>query len=322
MKKTILSILLAILCLTGKSFGQVGITADEAYLLDTLRTHSYSAGLSFLFFISDSEMKDYTNLRLHNSLHFNYMFEKTDTEMGFRQFIERKDNGDWISNQQLFLYGGFFKYRTINPDIAVQRKVFPEAVAIYQDNTDRGLRRRFQLWAMIHPWGLYKPKFSLNFGVGILHDWSSWEVNDKKEIDAVSPELREKILFINSRIKLRKNMYQDHNEWRPVVYVTFDYHINEVITAKFSAAYQQSLVSPYSKEIKAAYPDLKKVHPYIQGHLDVSVKLYKGLALNATLNMDYENNNLSLYKSSWSYNMLAGFSWTFSNQKRRIPLKQ
>ena len=302
-------------CLQGQA--QIGVIADKAYVLDTLKTNSYSAGLSFLFYVSDNEMKEHTNYRFANSGHFTWLFEKTDIEASLRQIVERQSDGEWISNDFVLLSSGIHKYRPIGDGKTILRKTYAEPIFIYQDNSDRGLRRRFQAGALFHPWGLIRPKFNVNVGLGIVRDWSSWEVNDAEEIAAASPELREKIEFINSRVDLRKGMYQDHSEWRPMLLLTMHYRLNERVNFNINTSYQQSLKSPYSSEIKAVYHDLKRVYPYILTQFDIHVNLYKGLSMSLSTTIDYENSNLSLYKSSWAYSTLIGFSWTFSNQAVR-----
>ena len=315
MKKYIALFALLLACVPFKGYGQIGVIADKAYVLDTLKTNSYSAGLSFLFYLSDNEMKDYTNYRFVNSAHFTYVFEKSDIEVSLRQTMEHESDGDWYNNHLVLLSSGLFKYKPIDEKRTVLQKFYAEPIAIYQSNSDHGLRRRFQVGALVHPWGFYRPKFNFNVGVGAVYDWSSWEVNDQKEIAGASPELQEKIRFINARVDLRKDMYQDHSEWRPMLLLSVDYRLSGTVSFNLNAAYQQSLVSPYSQEIRDVYPDLGKVHPYILTQFNMNVKLYKGLAMSLSSSVDYENNNLSLYKSSWSYSALVGFSWTFSNQR-------
>ena len=317
MKRTLLLALLLLVCPLLRGRAQIGVVSDRADALDTLRTHSWSAGLSFLFYISDDEMNDHTTYRFLNSAHFTYVFNRTDVEMGLRQAIERQDGGKWVSNNLLMLSAGIYKYKPLGNGNAVLRKLYVEPIAVYQDNSDRGLRRRFQLGGLFHPWGYYRPKFNANIGVGVVYDWSSWEVNDRRAIEAAPPALREKIEFINSRVRLRKDMYQDFSEWRPMLLATVNYKMSSAVNFLLYAAYQQSLVSPYSREIKDAYPDLAKVYPYILTQFDINFKLYKGLAMSLSASVDYENSNLSLYKSSWDYSMLVGFSWTFSNQRIR-----
>lgn len=300
-------------CLRG--YGQIGVIADKAYAHDTLRTNSISVGYSFLFYISDDEMNAHTNYRFLNSGHFDYVFKTTDIDLSLRQTIERESDGGWSSNNLVYLSSGISKYKPIAEDKAVLRKLYPEPIAIFQNNTDRGLHRRFQFGGLLHPWSYFHPKFNINIGVGVVYDWSSWEVNNQNEIDDASPELKEKIQYINSRIKLKDNMYQVHNEWRPMLMLSINYRVINEVSFNLNTSFQQSLVSPYSKEIQKVYPDLGKVYPYVLTQLDANIKLYKNFFMSLSMSLDYENNNLSLYKSSWAYSMLVGVSWKFSNQR-------
>ncbi|MDL2319883.1 hypothetical protein LJC45_01985 [Alistipes sp. OttesenSCG-928-B03] len=310
--------LLAVLfwgCLPVGAFAQTEVIADKAYVLDTLRSDSHSSSLGLLFYVSDGEMDD-ASFRLAASAHFTYVFRRHDIELSFRQIADC-DGGVWDNNSLLLLSGGMMKYRPIDGGRTVLRRLYVEPVFIYQNNSDRGLRRRFQLGALVHPWGYYRPKFNIYFGIGAVYDWSSWEVNDAAEIAAADPALREKIEFVNARIRMRKGMYQDHSEWRPMLLLTVNYKANNTISLKLNTSFQQSLRSPYSKEIREKYPYMGRVYPYVLTHLDLTFKVYKGLALNISASVDYENSNLSLYKSSWGYNTLIGFTWTFSNHSAR-----
>lgn len=314
MKKYLIVLIVLLFGSASKGLGQIGVIADKAYVLDTLRAHSYSAGLSFLFYISDNEMDAHASYRFLNSAHFTYLFSKTDIELSLRQSIGRGDDSEWSTTQLIMLSSGIYKYRPINPTDVVLRKLYPELLFIYQDNSDRGLKRRFQLGVLVHPWALFRPKFNVNVGVGIVYDWSSWEVNEQGEIDGSAPELQEKIRFINSHMRLRKNMYQDHSEWRPMLLLVVNYKMNQTVSFNLNTSYQQSLTSPYSREIRSVYPDLGKVYPYVLTQFNIRVKLYKGLAMDLSATVDYENSNMSLYKSSWAYTTLIGVSWIFSNQ--------
>lgn len=313
MRKSLFALFLLFAGLSARSYGQIGVIADKAYVLDTLRMHSYSAGLSFLFYISDNEMNDHTTYRFLNSAHFTYLFQATDIELSLRQSIERGSDSEWTSSQLIMLSSGIFKYKPIDDVRAVLRKLYPEVLFIYQDNSDRGLRRRFQLGALVHPWAFFHPKFNVNIGAGIVYDWSAWEVNKQEEIEASSPELQEKIRFVNSHMKLRKNKYQDHSEWRPMLLIAMNYKMSKTVSFNLNTSYQQSLTSPYNKEIRSVYPDLGKVYPYVLTQFNMRVNLYKGLSMTLSTTVDYENSNMSLYKSSWAYTTLVGLSWVFSN---------
>ena len=301
--------------LLAKSHGQIRAIANKMTKIDTLKTNSLSLNVDLLFNISDDEMSKYVDYKFINSLRFNYLFHNTDIDLIFRQVLERKDNGSFYQNNFLMLSSGIYQYKSIENQKTIQRKFYPEPLFIFQNNSDRGLQYRFQVGALVHPWSFVQKKVKFNFGVGIVYDWSSWSVNDAKKISGSSPELQEKIGFVNSHIKLRKNLYQDHNEFRPMILLSLNYDINNILNIYLAAAAQQSLSSPYSKEIQKQYSDLKKVYPYIVSHFDINIKIYKGIALKVSARIDYENNNLSLYDSSWEYNILFGGSWTFSNQK-------
>jgi hypothetical protein len=165
------------------------------------------------------------------------------------------------------------------------------------------------------------PKFKLNLGLGLMYDWSSWEVNKMSKINAVSPEVKEKILFINSHSKLKNDMYQYHYEWRPMLLLNMIYRTGDFLNLNFVTSYQQSLVSPFNEVVKAAYPELRKIYPYIYSRFSVTAKVNKGLALRSTVVVDYENNNLSIYASSWEYSVLFGVIWGFSNQMGKRPYR-
>ena len=110
-------------------------------------------------------------------------------------------------------------------------------------------------------------------------------------------------------------MYQHHDEFRPMLLLNMNFKASDRLNINWFTWYQQSLVSPFTEEIKAAYPELAKVYPYIFSQLSVSARIHKGLALKSTIMLDYENNNLSIYNSSWEYRVLFGVVWSFSNQK-------
>ncbi len=313
--RTILIMLL--FCLGMKSYGQIEVIANKVYSLDTLKTNSVSLNLDLLLYVSDNEMDQFTEIRVANSALFNYLFRNTDIELTFRQIIERQDDGSFYFNHYLMLSSGIYKYKPIDKKRTMLRKFYPEPIFIVQNNSDRGLRWRFQIGVLFHPWAIIRPKFKLNFGLGFVYDWSSWEVNNMDKIDAVSSGLKDKILFINSHIKLRKNMYQDHSEFRPMLLLNLDYKINNILRLAYHTSFQQSLTSPYNKEITTVYPELKKVYPYILLQFEFYAMIYKGISLKFAAGLDYENNNLSLYESSWGYSLLFGVAWNFSNQKIR-----
>ena len=110
-------------------------------------------------------------------------------------------------------------------------------------------------------------------------------------------------------------MYQHHYEWRPMLLLNARFRASDLLSMSFITSNQQSLVSPFNEVIKAAYPELRKVYPYIYSRFSVTAKVYKGIAIKSTVVVDYENNNLSIYASSWEYSVLFGVIWSFSNQK-------
>jgi len=112
-------------------------------------------------------------------------------------------------------------------------------------------------------------------------------------------------------------MYMDNSEFRPTLFLSLSYQITEALNAGVFFSHQQSVVSPFNDEVKAAYPELKKVYPYIYTQVALGVKLHKNVSLKASFTLDYENNNLSIYDSSWEYNILFGAMWSFSAQKEK-----
>ena len=315
MKAYRIGCLLLLIFLLTKSQGQISAITNKMSKTDTLKTNSLFLNVDLLFNISNDEMTQYVDYKLIHSLRLNYLFVHTDVDVIFRQILEREDNGSFYYSNFLMLSSGIYQYKHLDNQKAIPRKIYAEPLFIFQNHSDRGLQYRFQVGALLHPWSFVEKKVKFNLGVGIVYDWSSWSVNDAKKISNSPIELQEKIGFINSHIKMRKNLYQDHNEFRPMILLNLNYDINNILNIYLAAAAQQSLSSPYNKEIQKQYPDLKKVYPYIISQLDINVKIYKGIALRASARIDYENNNLSLYDSSWEYNILFGGSWTFSGQK-------
>ena len=49
------------------------------------------------------------------------------------------------------------------------------------------------------------------------------------KINASKPEVRDKILFVNSHTKLRDDMYIDNSEFRPTLFLSLSYQINEML---------------------------------------------------------------------------------------------
>ena len=296
-------------------FSQIEIVAKKIDKLDTLNTQSFSIDLDFQFYSSHKETDSYLAYRVINAARCNYLFHYSDLELTFRQILDRRENGNMYYNHYVNLSSGVHKYQPVTAQKSVVRPLYPELMLILQNNTARGLQWRFQTGALFHPVKVIYPNFKVNFGLGLVYDWSSWEVNNVEKINAVSPEMKEKILYINSHTKLKKDMYQHHYEWRPMLLLNARYRASELLSMSFITSYQQSLVSPFNEVIKSAYPELRKVYPYMYSRFSVSAKVYKGIAIKSTVVVDYENNNLSIYASSWEYSILFGVIWSFSNQK-------
>jgi hypothetical protein len=296
------------------AFSQIEILGKKIDKLDSLNTHSFAIDLDFQFYTSQKQTDAYPDYRIINAASCNYIFDHSDLELNFRQKLDRRTNGNLYYNHYINLSSGLHKYRPVTAQKSVVRPLYPELLLILQNNTGRGLQWRFQTGMLFHPLKVIYPKLKINFGLGLVYDWSSWEVNNTAKINAVSPEMKEKILFINSHTKLKNDMYQHHYEWRPMLLLNANYRTSDLLTMNFVTSYQQSLVSPFNEVIKEAYPELRKVYPYIYSRLTASAKVYKGLALRSTVIMDYENNNLSIYASSWEYSILFGVVWSFSNQ--------
>jgi hypothetical protein len=111
----------------------------------------------------------------------------------------------------------------------------------------------------------------------------------------------------------------DFSEWRPSIMINLSYQMSEALKLTLFTSYQQSVVSPFNEMIKIAYPELGKVYPYIYSNLSIGAKVYKGLALKTSILLDYENNNLSIYDSSWEYCIILGVTWNYSG-KKSLPL--
>ena len=310
-----LAMLLLCVC-AGKVFCQLEEVVEKKIdQIDTLNTHSFYFDLDFQFHLSHQETDDYRDLRFVHATKYNYLFRHSDIELNFRQILERASDGHLYYNHYAMLSSGLFKYRPVGAKKTIIRPLHPELLLISQNNTGRGLHWRFQTGALFHPFKVIYPKFKTNFGIGFVYDWSSWEVNNEEKINDVEPEMRKKIRFINSNTKLKRDMYQNHNELRPMLLLNAYYTSDDVISLHWLISYQQSLMSPFNETIKNEYPELKKVYPYIFSQFSVSAQIYKGLAFKSTIMLDYENNNLSIYASSWEYRVLFGIVWKISNQK-------
>ena len=283
--------------------------------VDTLNTQSFAIDLDFQFHLSHKETNAYRDFRFVHASRFNYLFNHSDVELNFSQILEHSKDGHLYYNHYAILSSGLFKYRPVNAEKTVIRPLHPELLFISQNNTGRGLHWRFQAGALLHPLKIIYPKFKANLGLGVVYDWSSWEVNNLEKINAVSSNyIKEKIIFINSNTQLKKGMYQHHYEFRPMLLLNARYRADEKLNMNLIVSYQQSLVSPYNDVIKDKYPELLKIYPYIFSQFSISANIHRGFALKSTIMVDYENNNLSIYASSWEYRVLFGIVWTFSTQ--------
>jgi hypothetical protein len=289
--------------------GQAPAVTQKFTSRDTLQVRSLYADISLLLMVSDEEMVPHTDFALLDRAHLRYVFGRSDVDMLLAQSLER-DNNDVLSyNNYLALSSGIMKYQPAGEGLVSFRHLYPEAIFIFQNNTYRGLASRFQAGALLYPWSLHLPKLKLNVALGGVYDWSKWKVNEEDKIASCSPEMQRKINFINRNMPLERNMYQLNNEFRPMLVIDARLYLTDVLHLHLSTSYQQSLVSPYSKEIIDVYPELGKVYPYILSRLQVSTRVSKYISLQTTLALDYENSNLALYDSSWQYNLMFGLAF-------------
>ena len=314
----ILSILL-IFSLSINCWGQDESEVNESGKSDTLKINRLTANLDLLFYLSHKEMNQYPDLKAVNMAQVNYLLKDTEIGLYFRQILDRLDNGYLYYNHYLNLSADIFKYKPLHDKSALVRLLRPTPVFIFQNNSGRGLNKRFQTGLFFFPIRHLSSNLKINAGLGCLYDWSSWEVNNRDRIEVLPPANKEKILFINSHSNLRKDLYMDFSEWRPTLFLNLSYQMSDVISVSIFSSYQQSLVSPFKEEIKVVYPELKKVYPYTYSQLSIGAKVYKGLSVKCSFLLDYENNNLSIYSSSWEYSILLGVSWNFSS-KETIPV--
>jgi len=282
---------------------------------DTLKIDTFSMNADFLFYLSHKQLNKYVDVRFVNSAKANYVVKTTDFGLYYRQILDRLYNGYLYSNHYLNLSVGVGKFNPARKEHFYGRIYYPELIFIFQNNTARGLQKRFQTGLFFDPVRYYSPKIKIGVGLGCLYDWSSWEVNDIEKINAAPPEWIDMIYFVNSHSKLRDNMYMDFSEFRPTLFLSVNYQVNDFLDISVFLSHQQSLVSPFSDEIKAAYPVLKKIYPYHLSQWAVTAKVYKGLGVKSTFILDYENNNLSMYDSSWEYSILLGVTWVFKNNR-------
>ena len=307
---------LLILSISVNGFGQ---SEAETGGTDTLEIKTFSIDLDLMFYLTHKEMNSYPDLKFVNMVHTYYVLKDTELGLYCRQILDRLDNGDISYYHYVNLYSGIFKYKPAPEKNAFLRFLRPEPMFIFQNNSERGLSKRFQAGLFVFPVRYFRPNVKINLGAGLLRDWSSWDVNNSAKIENSSPEIKDKILFINSHTKLRENRYMDFSEWRPALFLNLNYQMNDAVKLTLFSSYQQSLVSPFNETIKAAYPELNKVYPYLYSHLSVGIKVYKGLSIKTSFLIDYENNNLSIYDSSWEYSIISGVTWNFSG-KKSLPL--
>lgn len=289
---------------------------EKFTLRDTLKANELYANLSLLFLLSDDQNSRHADFNTVNSAHLRYVINRGDVDLLCRQNVELGSDGAYSYNHYVVLSASMRKYDTIPRNRVTFRKRYLEALFIFQNNSDRGLTSRFQAGALFYPYTLHQPKLKLNLGVGGVADRSAWYVNNASAIADCSPELQDKINYVNSRVALKRNKYQIYSEFRPMALVNVCYRVTKALDFRFTTSYQQSLKSPYSKEIQAKYPDLGKVYPYILSTFEVNTSVNPRISLQAFFAVDYENNNLTLYASSWQYRGLFGL--TFHLQKKEL----
>jgi len=322
MKKHLILVVLLICSSTIKSWGQTDtLTIDTLRIdileleYDTLKISTFNLYLDLMLNLTNIEAYRSPDIKSVNIAVIQYVLKDTELRLYFRQILNKLESGYLYYNNYLNITSDIFKYRSFDNNDALIHSLLPTPVFIYQSNSGKGLSKRFQTGLFFFPIRKFDSNLKLNFGVGCLYDWSSWEVNDAYRIEASPPAKKEKILFINSNSKLRDNLYMDLSEFRPTLYLDLNYIKNDVFNLGLILSCQQSLVSPYKESIKAAYPELKNVYPYLFSNLSLGVKLYKGISLKSSFMFEYEINNRSLYNSSWEYHIVFGIGWSFSNDK-------
>jgi len=317
MRKRHIVLSILILSLTFKCWGQTDVKANSIKS-DTLKINTFTINLDFLFYLTHKEMNSYPDLKAINMAQVNVLLKETEIGLYFRQILDRLDNGYFYYNTYVNLSSGLFKYKFPEKNRFI-RILYPEPVFIFQNNAGRALSQRFQTGLFLYPIRYFRPNVKINLGIGCLRDWSSWKVNSPDLIEACPPDMKEKILFVNSHSSLRKGLYMDFSEWRPTLCLIINYQINDIVSMSLFSSYQQSLVSPFNQEIKDAYPELRKVYPYTYSQLSVGVRVYKQFAVKSSFILDYENNNPSIYASSWEYCLTLGLAWNFSG-KQYLPV--
>jgi len=305
-----------LLCLPLAGRGQEATVAEKFTLRDTLTANVLYANLSLLFLISDDRNSKQADFNTVNSAHLRYVVNRGDVDLLCRQNVERDNDGAYSYSHYVALSASMRKYNAIPRNRVTFRKRYAEALLIFQNNSERGLTSRLQAGALLYPYALHRPKLKLNFGVGGVADRSAWHVNNADAIAACPQELQDKIRYVNSHVKLKRNKYQVHCEFRPMALVNASYRATKILDFRFTASYQQSLASPYSREVQAAYPDLGKVYPYLLSTFEVNTSVHPRISVQAFFAVDYENNNLTLYASSWQYRGLFGL--TFHLQEKEL----
>jgi hypothetical protein len=305
----------SLLLLSYSVAAQVPTVTEKFTARDTLRAHSLYADMSLLFMVSDKETADHTDFHMQDRAHLRYVFGRSDVDLLLTQEMERNNDGSRSYNNYLALSGAFMKYNPTGEGLLSFRHIYPEAILIFQNNSYRGLTSRLQAGALLYPWTLHLRQFKLNIAVGGVYDWSKWKVNDESKIAGCTPGMQEKIRFINSHTALEDDMYQLNGEFRPMLVIDARLLMTDALQLRLSTSYQQSLVSPYSGEIIAAYPELGRVYPYILSRLEVNTRILRNLSLQTALSLDYENSNLSLYDSSWQYSLMFGLAFHLHGRK-------
>ena len=311
MKHIIISFLL-LLSVSTISHGQ---NEDQQKKIDTFKINTFATDLDLLFYLTQREMNTKSDLKIVNTFQVRYVQKETEFGLYFRQVYDRLSSIYTYHNHYLNLSAGIFKYKSLERKSPFIHLLHPEPVFIFQNNSGRSLSRRFQTGLFFYPLRHFSPNFAINLGIGGLHDWSSWDVNNYNKIMMLPDAIRDKIIFVNSHSELRNDRYLDHSEWRPTVYLSLTCNLNNTLLMSLISSYQQSVVSPFSKEITDVYPELKKVYPYSYTNLAIAARVNKGISLKTSFILDYEKNNLSIYDSSWEYSIIFGVAWNFTGKK-------
>jgi len=311
MKNCRLLFLLLVMGIAMNTYAQTETDTVKNNKNDSIRNHSFTMNVDLLSIISQKQTDRHADLKFVNGAQFNYRIKNSESQLFFRQIINRLESGFLYTNHYVNL--SFDSHRYQNPDQKRKylRIFYPQPTFIFQNNVGRGLQKRFQAGLFLYPVRYFQPQLKINVGIGCFYDWSSWEVNNMDRINMLPTELKQKIVFINSHSKLRENMYMDNSEFKPTCFLSFNYITKSNLSLGCIFSYQQSVVSPFKEEITSVYPELKKVYPCIYSQIYAAMKIYKGLSFKTSFIYDYENNKLSFYNSAWEYNFLFGLSWVF-----------